>query len=83
YPFLGKIYLVHGGTTIYPKSLIERFSQKMISNLYGNPHSEAIPCQRSSFEIETVREAALRLFGADPDHLDLILTTPAPLPSSS
>ena len=39
YYMSGTTYLDHAGTTLYAKSLIERFSADMISNLYGNPHS--------------------------------------------
>ncbi|KAH0073731.1 hypothetical protein KCU96_g15497, partial [Aureobasidium melanogenum] len=41
YPQLaGKIYLDHGGSTLYAKSMVEDFSRDLISNLYGNPHSD-------------------------------------------
>lgn len=38
---LDTIYLDHAGTTLYAKSLMERFTADMISNLYGNPHSSS------------------------------------------
>ncbi|KAH6671297.1 putative molybdenum cofactor sulfurase [Halenospora varia] len=78
YPMLrGKVYLDHGGTTIYAKSLIEKFSTKMISNLYGNPHSASDPAHLSGSEIDRIREETLQFFGADPEHFDLIFTANA------
>ncbi|KAH8657501.1 pyridoxal phosphate-dependent transferase [Tricladium varicosporioides] len=78
YPMMrGKVYLDHGGTTIYAKSLIEKISKKMISNLYGNPHSASDPAHLSGSEVDRIREEALRFFGADPEHFDLIFTANA------
>jgi molybdenum cofactor sulfurtransferase len=74
---LGKVYLDHGGTTIYAKSLIDRFSAKLISNLYGNPHSESDPAALSGSEVDKIREKALRFFHADPQHFDLVFTANA------
>jgi len=73
----GKVYLDHGGTTIYARSLIEQFSRKMISNLYGNPHSASEPAKLSSRVVDEVRLAALDFFGADPEHFDLVFTANA------
>ena len=74
---LGSMYLDHGGTTIYAKSLIERFSKDMISNLYGNPHSASNPAQLSGHKVDEIREKTLHFFGADPKHFDLIFTANA------
>ena len=72
-----KVYLDHGGTTIYAKSLIDQFSHQMINNLYGNPHSNSDPSRLSSEVVETVRLNALQFFKADPEHFDLIFTANA------
>jgi len=53
------------------------FSKKMMSNLYGNPHSKSDPAHLSGQEVDKVREEALRFFGADPEHFDLIFTANA------
>lgn len=71
------MYLDHGGTTIYAKSLIEQFSQNMINNLYGNPHSNSDPARLSGDVVDSTREAALAFFGADPEHFELIFTANA------
>ncbi|WPG98533.1 Hypothetical protein R9X50_00132500 [Acrodontium crateriforme] len=78
YPQLvGKVYLDHGGTTLYAKSLVEEFSADLISNLYGNPHSESSPAALSGHRVDTIRERALRFFGADPEEFDLIFVANA------
>ncbi|THV52833.1 hypothetical protein BGAL_0067g00230 [Botrytis galanthina] len=78
YPMLkGKTYLDHAGTTIYAKSLIDKFSKEMVENLFGNPHSASAPAQLSGHVVDSVREKALRFLGADPAHFDLVFTANA------
>ncbi|KAJ8113692.1 hypothetical protein OPT61_g4238 [Boeremia exigua] len=78
YPMLeGTTYLDHAGTTLYPKSLIERFSADMISNLYGNPHSASNASQLTTRRIEDVRLRLLELFKADPQEFDVVFVANA------
>ncbi|KAF7853888.1 hypothetical protein EAF04_010554 [Stromatinia cepivora] len=78
YPMMrGKTYLDHAGTTIYAKSLIDKFSKEMVGNLFGNPHSASAPAQLSGFVVDSVREKALKFLGADPAHFDLVFTANA------
>ncbi|GAB7353267.1 hypothetical protein MBLNU459_g3774t1 [Dothideomycetes sp. NU459] len=78
YPMLsGATYLDHAGTTLYSKSLIDRFSLDMMSNLYGNPHSASQSSQRSTQQVEDVRHQLLQFFKADPDNFDLIFVANA------
>ncbi|KAF2630861.1 PLP-dependent transferase [Macroventuria anomochaeta] len=78
YPMLqGTTYLDHAGTTLYPKSLIERFSADMISNLYGNPHSASNASQLTTCRIEDVRLRLLGLFNADPREFDVVFVANA------
>lgn len=78
YPQLkGKVYLDHGGTTLYAKSLMDHFHKDMTRNLYGNPHSASTPSVRASRRVEAVRDRALRFFDADPGHWDLIFVSNA------
>ncbi|KAF2141682.1 uncharacterized protein K452DRAFT_351214 [Aplosporella prunicola CBS 121167] len=73
YPMLGgSIYLDHAGTALYPKSLIERFSADLISNLYGNPHSASHPSQLSARRIDDARLRLLQMFHADPEDFDVV-----------
>lgn len=73
----GKIYLDHGGSTVYSRSLIEAFSEKMMANLYGNPHSASAPAKLSGYAVESIREKTLEFFKADPEHFDLVFTANA------
>ncbi|KAL1595666.1 hypothetical protein SLS60_009355 [Paraconiothyrium brasiliense] len=78
YPMLqDATYLDHAGTTLYAKSLIERFSADMIANLYGNPHSASNSSQLTTRRIEDVRLRLLGLFKADPDEFDVVFTANA------
>ncbi|KAF2842960.1 molybdenum cofactor sulfurase protein-like protein [Patellaria atrata CBS 101060] len=78
YPMLaGTTYLDHAGTTLYAKSLIERFSASMISNLYGNPHSASTSSQLSTRRIEDIRLRLLSLFNADPETFDVVFVANA------
>ncbi|KAI9658820.1 MAG: hypothetical protein M1831_003846 [Alyxoria varia] len=71
------VYLDHAGTTLYAKSLLERFSTDLITNLYGNPHSASPSSQLSTSRVDDCRHAALRLFNADPAHYDLVFVANA------
>ncbi|KAK3383768.1 PLP-dependent transferase [Lasiosphaeria ovina] len=78
YPHMSSgTYLDHSGTTIYARSTVERFSKKMLSNLYGNPHSANEPAKISGNMVDEVRGKALRFLGADPRHFDLIFVANA------
>ncbi|KAK4128762.1 PLP-dependent transferase [Parathielavia appendiculata] len=73
YPMLdGSIYLDHAGTTLYPKSLMDRFAKEMTANLFGNPHSASASSQLSTARIEDIRLRVLRFFSADPAEFDLV-----------
>jgi molybdenum cofactor sulfurtransferase len=67
----------HGGTTIYAKSLIDNFAANLATNLYGNPHSVSTPAVLSGQVVDDTRERALRFFGADPEHFDLVFVANA------
>ncbi|KAH8910878.1 PLP-dependent transferase [Coniochaeta sp. PMI_546] len=78
YPHMNKgIYLDHSGATIYAKSTIEAFAGQMMAGLYGNPHSANEPAKISGDVVDDVRGQALRFFGADPKHYDLIFVANA------
>jgi molybdenum cofactor sulfurtransferase len=74
---LDAVYLDHAGTTLYSKSLMERFTADMMGNLFGNPHSASESSQLSTNRIEDTRLQALRFFNADPDEFDLIFVANA------
>ncbi|KAL4730536.1 hypothetical protein ACLX1H_002572 [Fusarium chlamydosporum] len=70
-------YLDHGGTTIYARSLITGFSQAMIGNLWGNPHSENLPAKLSGEMVDSIRAKTLDFLGADPEQFDLVFVANA------
>jgi molybdenum cofactor sulfurtransferase len=73
----GAIYLDHAGTTLYPKSLMDRFAKDMTSNLFGNPHSVSASSQLSTARIEDIRLRVLRFFSADPAEFDVVFVANA------
>jgi len=70
-------YLDHAGTTPPATSLITRFSQDLLTNLYGNPHSSPSSSQLSTRNIEDIRHDALHFFNADPADFDLVFVANA------
>ncbi|KUI66026.1 Molybdenum cofactor sulfurase [Cytospora mali] len=78
YPMLkGSVYLDHAGTTLYPKSLMDRFASEMTASLLGNPHSASPSSQLSTTRIEDTRLRALQFFNADPAEFDLVFVANA------
>ncbi|KAI9671531.1 MAG: hypothetical protein M1817_003583 [Caeruleum heppii] len=78
YPMLkDTVYLDHAGTTLYAKSLIDRFSQDMTANLFGNPHSASPSSQLSSQRIDDARLSVLQFLKADPPDYDVIFVANA------
>lgn len=71
------IYLDHAGTTLYPKSTIDRFGREMTTSLLGNPHSASPASQLSTRRIEDTRLRALQFFNADPTDFDLVFVANA------
>ncbi|KLU83578.1 molybdenum cofactor sulfurase [Magnaporthiopsis poae ATCC 64411] len=78
YPHMNQgVYLDHSGTTIYARSTVEAFANKMTTNLYGNPHSANEPAKVSGDMVDEIRDKALRFLGADPEHFDLVFVANA------
>jgi len=78
YPMLkDATYLDHAGTTLYSKSLMEKFMADMMSNLYGNPHSASPSSQLSTNRIEDIRLKVLQFFKANPALFDIVFTANA------
>ncbi|KAI0842812.1 PLP-dependent transferase [Hypoxylon sp. FL0890] len=72
-----QVYLDHAGTTLYAKSLVDRFAADMTSNLFGNPHSASLSSQTSTSRIEDIRLRILQFFNADPSEFDLVFVANA------
>ncbi len=71
------MYLDHAGTTLCPKSLLEKFTSDLMANLYGNPHSASPSSQLSTNRIEDIRLKVLRFFKADPEDFDVVFVANA------
>ncbi|KAI1119620.1 PLP-dependent transferase [Nemania sp. NC0429] len=71
------VYLDHSGATIYAKSTVDGFASKMVTGLYGNPHSENSPAKLSGDVVDHVREKMLNFFGANPKDFDLVFVANA------
>ncbi|KAK9238574.1 pyridoxal phosphate-dependent transferase [Lipomyces kononenkoae] len=70
-------YLDHAGTTLYAKSLMDRFCTDMTKEVFGNPHSASPSSMRSTQRVENVRLNVLRFFNADPEHFDVVFVANA------
>ncbi|KAI0396680.1 MOSC N-terminal beta barrel domain-containing protein [Xylariaceae sp. FL0594] len=71
------IYLDHAGTTLYSKTLMDRFTTEMTSNLFGNPHSASASSQETMSRVENIRHRVLEFFNADPAEFDLVFVANA------
>ena len=67
----------HAGTTPYPKSLIEEYSQDLLTSLLGNPHSASTSSQHTTKRIEDIRVQVLSFFNADPEIFDIVFVSNA------
>ena len=56
---------------------MDAFSNDMMANLFGNPHSASSSSQTSTQRIEDIRLRVLRSFNADPDQYDLVFVANA------
>ncbi|KAI0406064.1 pyridoxal phosphate-dependent transferase [Xylaria palmicola] len=78
YPHMNDgVYLDHGGATIYARSTVEAFASKMVTGLYGNPHSENSPAKLSGDIVDQVREKMLNFLGASSKDFDLVFVANA------
>ncbi|CAK7270642.1 hypothetical protein SEPCBS119000_004192 [Sporothrix epigloea] len=71
------IYLDHAGTTLYSRSLVDRFAADMMATLLGNPHAASASSQAAGRMIDNVRLQTLRFFHADPAEFDLVFVANA------
>lgn len=68
------VYLDHTGSTTYAKSAIKNFGRDMLTNLYGNPHSNSPSSRASSMRVEEVRKRILRHFNTNEQDYSVIFT---------
>jgi len=61
-------YLDYTGSNLYPVSLVDKFHNRLVRNVYGNPHSENPTANLSSLVIEETRQRVLEYFNAEQDY---------------
>ncbi|PVI05756.1 PLP-dependent transferase [Periconia macrospinosa] len=79
YPMIkGITYLDYGGTQLPSKSLTRSFSKQLQKYLISNTHS-ALSSKSTSPQaiVDTARQDVLALFGASPEHFEVVFTANA------
>jgi selenocysteine lyase/cysteine desulfurase len=71
------VYLDYTGAALYPASLPLRHTERLLHEVYGNPHADAPASRRSTALLERARADALRFLDADPAHYDVVFTANA------
>ncbi|XP_037364538.1 LOW QUALITY PROTEIN: molybdenum cofactor sulfurase [Talpa occidentalis] len=71
----GTIYLDHAGATLYPQSQLTSFTNDLIGNVYGNPHSQNISSKLTHDTVEQVRYRILAHFHTTPEDYSVIFTS--------
>ncbi|MCX4594360.1 aminotransferase class V-fold PLP-dependent enzyme [Streptomyces sp. NBC_01549] len=70
----GHTYLDHTGAGLPPRSLVTGSAERLITGLFGNPHSESPASRASGLLLAEARRAVLRHFDADPAEYAVIFT---------
>ena len=69
----GVAYLDYTGAALYPESIVVRHAEKLLRQVYGNPHSDSEPSRASTEQLEEIR-ARVRAFFHAPDEYDVVFT---------
>ena len=70
----GVAYLDYTGAALYPASLVRTDTDRLLSSVLGNPHSEHTASRASSDDLLAARCALLDFVAAPPDEYEVILT---------
>ncbi|KAG8521657.1 Molybdenum cofactor sulfurase [Galemys pyrenaicus] len=73
----GTVYLDHAGATLFPQSQLTSFTNDLIGNVYGNPHSQNISSKLTHDTVEQVRYRVLAHFHTTPEDYSVIFTSGA------
>ncbi|XP_004683910.1 PREDICTED: molybdenum cofactor sulfurase [Condylura cristata] len=73
----GTVYLDHAGATLFPQSQLTSFTNDLIGNIYGNPHSQNISSKLTHDTVEQVRYRILAHFHTTPEDYSVIFTSGA------
>ncbi|XP_032715483.1 molybdenum cofactor sulfurase isoform X1 [Lontra canadensis] len=70
----GTVYLDHAGATLFPQSQLMSFTNDLMENVYGNPHSQNISSRLTHDTVEHVRYRILAHFHTSPEDYSVIFT---------
>lgn len=73
----GVSYLDYTGAALYPESLVRADARRLVSGVFGNPHSEHDASRAASASIAEARAALLDFVHAPPDEYTVVLTANA------
>ncbi|XP_046942823.1 molybdenum cofactor sulfurase [Lynx rufus] len=70
----GTVYLDHAGATLFPQSQLTSFTNDLMENVYGNPHSQNISSKLTHDTVEHVRYRILEHFHTSTEDYSVIFT---------
>lgn len=70
----GIAYLDFAAAALYGQSQVTAYAERLVSNVYGNPHSTHAPSQASTLDVARAKIATLAFFDADPALYEVCLT---------
>jgi selenocysteine lyase/cysteine desulfurase len=70
----GIAYLDFTASGLYAESQVRAHAERLLSGVYGNPHSEHLASRNSTEAIDAARDATLAFFDADPAVYDVCFT---------
>ncbi|XP_066370368.1 molybdenum cofactor sulfurase isoform X1 [Miscanthus floridulus] len=73
----GMVYLDHAGATLYSEAQMADVARDLMSNVYGNPHSQNDSSMATSDIVTSVRHQVLKYFNASPRDYKCIFTSGA------
>jgi len=73
----GMVYLDHAGATLYSEAQMADVAKDLMSNVYGNPHSQSDSSMATSDLVTSMRHQVLKYFSASPRDYKCIFTSGA------
>ncbi|XP_075388687.1 molybdenum cofactor sulfurase [Tenrec ecaudatus] len=71
----GTVYLDHAGATLFAQSQLTSFTDDLLKNIYGNPHSQNLSSKLTYSTVEQVRYRVLAHFHTSPDEYSVVFTS--------
>ena len=70
----GHVYLDYAGGALYAESQLARHRDLLAGAVFGNPHSQNVPSQDMTAQVEATRAQILEFFRASPEEYEVIFT---------